>query len=181
MTREDLYAEVENQTGLTLPDDLETLGGESAALALGGGFDPEAMFNSADGSDVEVGVKVQGDPEGIESVLDKLREPMGSAGSVLASETQGDFVGISPNDAYRGQLVEDGGLGETDAFAAVVDDADTANAVFFVNFDAGDNWLATLAGDDPEVKENVEPLSGFGMSAWREDETSHAVVRLTTN
>ena len=57
-----------------LPEDIETLFGESAVLALGSDFDPEAVFESSDGSDVPVALKVKGDPEEIEAVLEKLRD-----------------------------------------------------------------------------------------------------------
>src|SRR3712207_8718156 len=44
-----------------LPEDAETLAGESAALVLGSDLDPEALSGSSDGSDVPVAVKIQGD------------------------------------------------------------------------------------------------------------------------
>jgi hypothetical protein len=54
--------------------------------------------------------------------------------------------------------------------------------VLFVDFDADDNWLARLAGEeDPEMAENIEPLSAFGVTGWLEDGVSHSVVRLTTD
>lgn len=78
MTTEELFAELSAQSGLDLPADAETLAGESAVLAVGSDFDAEQMMNSGDGSDVPVGVKVQGDPGAIEAVLDKVRGQMGT-------------------------------------------------------------------------------------------------------
>ena len=69
--------ELSDETGLDLPGDAETLAGDSAALALGSDFDPEAFFSSDDRSDVPVAVKIKGDPDEIEKVLDKLREMAG--------------------------------------------------------------------------------------------------------
>ena len=43
-----------------------------AALSFGSDFDPEAFFNSGDGSDIPVALKVQGDPDAIRAVLDKI-------------------------------------------------------------------------------------------------------------
>ena len=67
-------------SGLDLPADAETLAGDSAALALGSDFDPDAFSSSDDGSDIPIAVKIKGDPDEIEKVLDKLREMAGPAG-----------------------------------------------------------------------------------------------------
>ena len=71
-TADDLIAEAEEATGLDLPDDVETLFGDSFALALSSDFDPEAFFEAPDPAGFPVAAKVQGDPDGIAAVLDKL-------------------------------------------------------------------------------------------------------------
>ena len=74
-------------------DDVETLFGDSAALALGADFDPEAVFESSDGADVPIALKVDGDPEEIEAVLEKLRAQLTSEEMlVLDSDAEGDTV-----------------------------------------------------------------------------------------
>ena len=77
-------------------------------------------------------------------------------------------------------MLEDGGLGDTDAFQNVVREAEQASAVVFVNFDAGD-WLTALAEGDKQAEENLEPLQGLGFSIWTSDEGAHAMFRLTTD
>jgi hypothetical protein len=176
----DLLDEMTADTGLDLPADVETLAGRSAAFALGSDFDSETFYNSAGGSGVPVGLKVQGDPEEIESVLDKVRPQLGPGSSFVDSDSDGDVVVIGPDADYRAQLLDDGGLGDSDVFRDVVREADDAAAILFVNFDAGD-WLTGAVGDDPETTENVEPLEGLGMSAWLDDDTSHLVLRVTTD
>ena len=52
--------------------------------------------------------------------------------------------------------------------------------MLFVNFDAGDNWLAKLAGDDQQVADNLEPLQGLGMSAWQSGDAGHALLPRST-
>ena len=79
-----------------------------------------------------------------------------------------------------GELLEDGGLGDTDAFQNVVREAEQASAIFYVNFDAGD-WLTSLAEGDQEMTDNLEPLQGLGFSTWTTDEGAHAIFRLTTD
>ncbi|MEO5853502.1 MAG: DUF3352 domain-containing protein [Nocardioides sp.] len=180
-TTADLFAELSDQTGLELPVDVETMMGDSAVLAVGGDFDAEQMMSSSDGSDVPIGLKVQGDPEAIQVVLDKLGSQPGSEATIFEADAEGQVIAIGPNDDYRGRLLVDGTLGESDTFRDVVRDADQAGVVFYLDFDAGNGWLTTLAGDDPEVAANVERLSAVGISAWSEDGVGHGVLRLTTD
>ncbi len=180
MSGEELLDELATASGLDLPEDVETLAGKSAALALGGDFDLETFVNSADGSGVPLGLKVQGDPDAIDSVLDKLRPQLDGAESLIGSDSDGDLIAIGPDADYRKRLLEDGGLGDSEVFENVVREADDAAAILFVNFDAGD-WLASLADGDQEVEDNLEPLQGLGLSAWFQDDASHAVLRLTTD
>ena len=177
---EELMKQLGDASGLDLPGDVEALTGESVAVSLGSDFDPETAFNSGDGSGVPVAVKVQGDPDRVAGVLDKLRPKLGPMAGVLGSDSSGDVTAIGPDADYRATVLEDGDLGSTDAFQDVVREAGDASAVFFVNFDAG-NWLVDLASGDQEAVDNLEPLEGLGVSAWQVDETSHVVLRLTTN
>ncbi|MGZ5405299.1 MAG: DUF3352 domain-containing protein [Nocardioides sp.] len=177
MTVEDMESELEAATGLTIAD-IETLAGESAAISLGSDINAETLFNSSDGSDIPVGAKVQGDAAAIQEVLDSLSETMG--GDLVGNDVEGDMVAVGPNPDYRGQLLEDGGLGDSDVYQNVVRESGDANTILFVNFDAGD-WLTGLAEGDQKVSDNLEPLEGLGLSSWTNDGDSHAVFRLTTN
>jgi hypothetical protein len=178
---DDLIAELESESGLDLPEDAETLAGDAAALSVGSDFDPEVFFNSTDGSGVPVGVKVKGDADAIEAVLAKIRGTLDAGeASFLDSDSEGDMVAIGPDADYRGQVLADGDLGGSDVFRDVVPDADRADAIVYVNFDAGD-WLVNLASGDQEAEDNLTPLAGAGLSGWTDDEVSHLVLRITTN
>jgi hypothetical protein len=171
-----LVAQAEQWTGLALPEDLETLFGDSTVLAVGNDVDPQAFANS------EVGVKVKGDAQAIEGVLDKVRNRIGEPMSEpLHSRSAGDAVAIGPNDDYLAEIIEDGGLGDSEAFRDVVREADRAGAILFVNFDAGDAWLDAIAEGDQEARDNLEPLKALGISTWQDGDTGHGLVRLTTN
>ncbi len=174
-TPEQMLAQAEKWTGLALPEDLETLFGDSTVLAIGNDFDPEAFANS------EVGLKVKGDPAAIEGVLDKVRNRIGPMSAPLQSRSSGDVVAIGPNDDYLGEILGDGGLGQSEAFRNVVREAERAGAIVFVNFDAGGDWLSALAEGDPDARENLEPLEGLGISSWQDGDTGHGMVRLTTD
>jgi hypothetical protein len=179
MTADDLEAQLQAMTGLTL-DDVETAFGESAVIALDSDIDPQAIFSSADGSSIPVGAKIRGDAAAIEEVFGKLSQSMGSEAAFLGTDAEGDHVAVGPNADYRASLLEDGDLGDSAVYQDVIREGDRASAVIFVNFDAND-WLAGLLEGQQEAQDNVAPLSGLGMSSWVEDDTSHAVVRLTTD
>jgi Protein of unknown function (DUF3352) len=182
MSADELMSQLSEEVGLDLPGDVETLTGESAALAIGGDFDPEALFDFRDSTDVPVGLKVQGDPDAIESVLDKLRPQLGRpAESLLGSDAEGDVIAIGPDEGYRARLLEHGDLGGSDVFQNVVREADGAAAILFVNFDATGGWLSEVNGDDPEAAENLAPLQGLGLSTWLDGDTSRLVLRITTD
>ncbi len=172
-------AQAEAQTGLTLPEDVETLLGQQVAVALGSGFDMEQLVNSGDPSGLPVGVKVQGDADQINAIMEKLGSSSGLP-DMFQTETEGDTVAWSLNPDYRSSLVGDGGLGDSETFQDVVPEADRANGVFYVDFDAGD-WLTSLTQGDTEAQDNLEPLSALGISSRVEGETTHALVRLTTD
>jgi hypothetical protein len=176
---DELVAEIEGDTGLVLPDDAEALLGDSAALAVSSDIDPEAFVNG-DGSDLPVGVKIRGDADEIEAVLDKIRAHLPPGEPELVSDTDGDLVAVGLDADYVAGLLGEDQLGDTDAFESVADDAEDAAAVLFVNFDAG-GWLDALAEDDQELADNLEPLQAFGLTVSRDDDVAHAVLRLTTN
>jgi hypothetical protein len=180
-TTEELLSSLSEESGLDLPADAETLAGDSAALAIGSDIDPDAIFDSEDGSDVPVAVKIKGDPDEIEKVLEKLREMAGSEANVLDSDADGDTIVVGPNDDYRSDVLEDGDLGGNDVFKDVVRESGQASTIVFVNVNEFEDAIKDAAGDDDEILDNIEPLSGFGITSWIDDDVAHAVVRLTTD
>jgi hypothetical protein len=180
---DDLLAEAKEQLGLDLPADAETLLGSSLTLALDADFDPEAFMSTEGPGEVSgAGVKILGSAEDIDAVLDKIRSASGGADEGALDSDSGDgVVAIGPDADYRKVLLEDGGLGDTERFKRVVEHADDATAILYLDVDALDGWLADLTGDDADVRDNLEPLSAVGVSAWQEDDVAHAVVKVTTD
>lgn len=180
-TTEELLESLSAGTGLDLPEDAETLLGDGAVVAVGGAFDMETLVNSTDATGVPFGVKVSGDADAIEEVLDKLRGqlPPGASDS-LASDSSGDAVAIGPSSDYRAALLEQGGLGETDTFRDVIRNSDRASMVTYVDFDAGD-WLASISESDDRAAENLEPLAAFGTESWLDGDVGYWTMRVTTD
>lgn len=179
---DELASELSDMTGLDLPADAETLAGDSAALVLGSDFDMDSLFSSGDTPDVPVAVKIQGDPDEIEKVLDKLRAQAGPDAGFLESDQDGDMIVVGPSSDFRAEVLKDGGLGDDEVFKDVVREADKAQMVLFVNVDEFEDAIASAAGDgDRELVDNIKPVSGFGITQWQEDGVTHAVVRLATD
>jgi hypothetical protein len=173
-------AQFEAETGLAFPEDIETLLGEGVTISLGSGIDPDAITNGGP-SEVPAGIKVKGDAGEIQAVLDKISAQLGPEAEEFMKVSEGDgYAVLSPQDDYRGKLESRGDLGDNADYAAVVE-SDDAQAVMFVNFDADDNWLARVTEDMPEVSDNVEPLSAFGVSGWVDGDVMHGLFKLTTD
>ena len=181
MSVDDMLAEAEAETGLTLPEDIETLFGDGVAVAVGPGIDPDAIADGGPG-EVPAGIRIAGDPGEIQEVLDKLKATAGDPEiEPFLEVTEGDgFAVLALKEAYRSDLADKGSLGDSAAYQEVMDDTE-AQSVLFVDFDADDGWLVRVSEEDPEISENLEPLSAVGVSAWVDDEVLHSLVKLTTD
>lgn len=196
MSLEEAIEEFESETGLSVPEDVETLTGESIAIVVDGDIDPDA-FSSFDYQNIPIGLKVKGDADKIEELVDDLRERAiadGAPADIVSSKVDGDYVLISSSEDYLDKLADEDGLADTDLFEQVVPEDGDASSVFFINFDAGSKkgWLYDLvksvAGifmdedseELEEVLENIEPLEGLGGSSWIDGDVAHSRLTLTT-
>lgn len=168
-----LEDQLSQMTGLDFPTDIDTLLGNGLTISLGKDFDPSSIHNPAD---LPVALKINGDPDKIQQVIDKIKGRLGSASSLLGTDTDSDNIAIGPNDAYRKSVLADGGLGSDATFKNVVPHADKASAVVYVNFNDFDKLVGS--GEDAE---NFKVLDGLGMSAWYDGTTQHSFTRLSTD
>ncbi len=179
-TIDEQLAQFESETGLAFPEDIETLLGEGVTVSLGSGLDPDAVANGGPG-EVPVGIRIDGDADEIQAVLDKIAAQAGPEVAELMQVTEGDgYAVLALQDGYRGELEGGGSLGDSAAYAEVVE-SDKAQSVLFVNFNTDDDWLVRLTGDSPEVSKNLEPLSAFGVSGWVDDDVVHGLLTVTTD
>ncbi|WP_299923706.1 DUF3352 domain-containing protein [uncultured Nocardioides sp.] len=177
---DDQLAQFEQETGLAFPEDVETLLGDGVTVSMGSGLDPDAVANGGPG-EVPAGIRIKGDAQEIQAVLDKISAQAGPEAAELLQVTEGDgYAVLALQDDYRSALEGAGSLGDSATYSGVVE-ADEAQSVLFVNFNADDDWLVRLAGDMPEVSENLEPLAALGISGWVDDEVVHGLVKLTTD
>lgn len=179
-------AEVEAATGLTLPEDVEALLGEGTSLAVDRELDLQALFGG-DLTRLPTGLRIDGEPDQVLPVVEKIRTAMGPQGGLLLTETGDGLVALGTNPDYLATLAGDGSLGEEALFQRAVPRAAQAQSVFFLDLDAGaalaDPFLGTLAADEAAtVRANLEPLEALGASSdTAEDGVFHTVWRLTTD
>ncbi|WP_210443433.1 DUF3352 domain-containing protein [Nocardioides sp. SYSU D00065] len=177
---DEMLAQLEAETGLAFPEDVETLLGEGVTMSVGPGIDPDAIANGGPG-EVPFGVTIKGDAAEIQDVLDKISALAGPEAAEYLEVTEGDgYAVLALQDDYRSKLESGGSLGTTEAFEEVVEQ-DDAQAALFVDFDADEDWLVRLTQDMPEVSENLAPLSALGVSGWIEGDVVHGLFKVTTD
>jgi hypothetical protein len=181
MSRADLTRQIEQSTGLQVPDDVETMMGDSTTFAVGGDIDVKAMVNAPDGSQIPVGAVVKGDPGSIEGVLDRLRSSNAPLAQLLGSDSSGGLVAIGPSADYRTQLLAGGHLGDTQAFRDVVPSPDHASEVLFVDMDRFQKSVKEGTGSDQQTTENLAPLEAIGFSAWVDGDLGRLSLRVATH
>lgn len=164
-----LLPQLEGLTGLSLPEDAETLLGDGGAAGIGS--DAAAL----DSGEPPVGAVIRGDAEAITGVLDRLLATTGV--DDLTVESDGDQVVLGAQGDWVASLREGGDLAGSDAFDDVVVDEDLG-ALIFVDFNAGD-WIQDAAEGEEQALDILTKLSAFGLSAWSEDGTGHVVAKVT--
>jgi hypothetical protein len=186
----DTLTSIEDQTGLTLPEDLQDLLGNAVTLSIGGKA-PADLGDLDDFSAVPVGLVIHGDATKIKAVIASIEEHTGLKLSDIPLNVLGgkDRVVLSPSKGYAEALQRAGTLGRSKRFTDAVPDADRATALAYVDFDSA--WRDTLlkfAGDDGSsaddvrtAKENTEPLKSLGISTWLDGDVSHALIKISTD
>jgi hypothetical protein len=180
LASDDAMRELSRETGLNLPDDIETLLGSGTTVSIGKDFDFEAAENSDTLSGLPIGATVKGDPAAIEKVLDKIRAKAGDL-AFLGSDSSGDLVAIGPTADYRKQLLDGGDLGSDDTFRGVVPDAEHAASIVYLSMDALEPSITKAVDGDQQTLENLTPLRAFGMSSWTDGGTARFSLKVTTN
>lgn len=171
---DDALSQLESETGLT-PEDLQTLLGDGVSFAVDSSIDVSALRSGS--SEIPMGLRINGDPDEIAPLVERLVETAGLTGTVVVERGDGAVaVGMSPE--YAALLAGDGDLGGQEAFTGALPELDETAGGLFVDFDAGD-WLTRLVQDEePDAVENLEPLSSLGVSGAVDGDVSRVHLRL---
>ena len=174
-------AEAEARTGLSLPEDLQTLLGDGVAVALDSSVDLGSIAQTGNVMELPLGLRINGDPGEVVPLVEKVIAAAGAEGMVVV-ETGDDVVAVGLDPEHVAALTEDGGLAGEDTFEQALPEFQSSSGAFYVDFDAGD-WLTGVfeaAPDAEETRRNVEPLSGLGISGRTDGDVAHGLVRLLT-
>jgi hypothetical protein len=181
--------EAEQESGLDLPEDLQTLLGKAVILSLGGDA-PASLDDIQEVDDVPAGILIHGDADKIKAIIAKAEDNLDLHLSdiPLVVDGSGDKLAIATSSDYADDLLKSGGLGSDDGFRDAVPDADRAAGILYVDFDS--DWSDTLAdmvaseeGTDSgdEVHDNLAPLRTVGFNTWEDGDVSHALLKVTTD
>jgi hypothetical protein len=182
----DALATAEDQMGLRLPDDLQTLLGDGWTLSLGGKA-PDSLDQLGGPQDLPAGLVLHGDAEKIKGLITKVEDHLGMHLSDVPVDvtSSGDKVALSTG-GYGEELLKPGALHSAAGFRAVVPHADDASAILYVDFDS--KWLDVIAksatdGDRAaaEFEDNTRPLRSLGFSTWQEGDVSHMLLKVATD
>lgn len=175
-----LIDEVESSTGLSLPEDVETLTKGGVVLAVGPGLDPEALANSTDLSQLPIALKLSGDPDDIQAVIAKITAAVPGGADAVGTTVDGDDVVVGPDEAYREEVAGDGDLGTSSTYTDVVPDGDSPG-VLYVDVNGFDAAMRSLAAGDQEVLDNVAPLRGIGVSSRIDGDVTRFTLKISTD
>ena len=166
---EDQLAAIEDETGLKLPEDLETVLGDRVAVA--GRWEDGAP---------EVGARTHPeDRAAARDVVDKVLALF--EGHELDVVDAGDdelVIGYGQGYAERLAGDEGGDLGDLDLVDEALVDLDSASAALYVDLQAVlEAFFGVAEHDDPEA-ENLRPLKAVGMTAHSDGDEQSFRLRL---
>jgi hypothetical protein len=163
-------AQIEAQTGLRLPEDLQTLFGQDVVLAV----DSEGLLTAVPG----MGLRSVTDPEAAADLANRLERALAvwTGGFGITAEGIDDGMVIASTPEYADQLVSgDGELGQSSAFRRAVPDAANATYVVWLDFAAISGSLALA---EPDAADVIAPLQGFGLGVTPDDGGTTVRARL---
>ncbi len=176
-------ADFEAESGFSLPDDLATILGDNIMfVADAEGLTSEAL-ESEQFDAVNAGIRFTGDAEAQKALYDEVSQLLGSQESLPLTtlEAEDGFV-LATNDSYAETLKDLGGdLGGSEAFASVIDDAESKELVFYFNWDLVEDQVIDAVSDDPEVADNIKPLRAVGITVDIDGDYTSIVTKVSVN
>ena len=168
--------EAEQETGLKLPDDVETLLGDGFTVSADATPTSRSSRTRRTRCDVPAGMRIKGDADKITPIIDKIKAAVGEKADDVVVDSSGDLVAVGTNPDYVSQAAGQGRPGLAGVVRQRGPRGRTRPARCCTsNFDAGDGWaeeLADLLSDgDPGAKANIEPLDALGISGWVDDDS----------
>lgn len=154
-------AAIEAEYGIVVPDDVQTLLGDDAVLAVDG----EGLLTGLPG----VGVRSVTDPAAGADLARRLEDALAplTGGFGVTARPVDDGMVVATSGEFADQLAAgDGALGDAPLVTAALPDLGEASSVLWLDLAAiGD--IAPLAA--PEAASVLDPLAGLGVTATPDD------------
>ncbi|MET1062598.1 MAG: hypothetical protein ABWX71_06855 [Aeromicrobium sp.] len=178
---QDFIDQIERETGLRLPEDLETLFGDTLTLAVGArNVEQLPTFGGpGDLSTLDVALSLTSDRAQALDLVQRLADLAADVGiPLVTAATDRGAVLATNQDAADAVSDPDGTLGERDTFTEVVPDAEGSSSGLFVDIGAIIDALQQADPPDDLAKdlEEASDLSAFGLSVGEDDD--HSTLRL---
>lgn len=172
--------QIKDQTGIALPEDLETL--------LGKQFDLVVSEKSVKNESPVLGARLLTDPakaEGVLANLDKLLNQSAggnaAAGTLrLHRKTEGDVVYVGSTQSYLDELAGGGSLGDDPTLKEAAPNLDKASGGLFVNVDKIEGLYLT-GMPEGQQKDMLAAAKAIGMSTVKNGDRYDSITRLLVN
>lgn len=190
---DEALSELESETGLSVPTDIETLLGDNLLVAVDGeGLSADSLQGGLGGFDprqLNLGVRFSGDKADLddlyERVLDLVQQQTGAADVPFSKVDFDSGFAMATNDDYGQTLADlDGDLGDTADFKSVIDDGAGSSFAFYFDWNAIEDDvldLATQAGAEQGLIDNLKPLRAFGISNTASGDYSLTTMRVSVD
>ncbi|MEV7397840.1 hypothetical protein [Aeromicrobium sp. NPDC092404] len=179
-----MIAEFERSTGLKLPEDLETLFGESLTVSIGSSNleNVPALSGPADVAELDVALKMTTDPAKAIDLATRLAALASQVGIELPTKETDDGAIIATNeDAAEAIDTPNGKLGDDDTFTSVMPYGDDTAFGLFV--DVGTILDKLMEADPPDdVAKDIEEartVKAVGLSGGKDGEHSVFSLRVS--
>lgn len=178
----DEAAQQASDAGLTLPDDLMTVLGDSMVLSVGPGIVEAFTTMSPTDSGVPelpVGYRVTTDTQQLQTLLNDN----GVGAGVLALRDDNGTLTLGTHQAHVDALADGTGdtLGASDLFTRAIADADDSDFTLFVNVNPFEQYYLPEV-TEADAREALELLGAVGMSSTNEGEgDGRFTLRLVTD
>ena len=164
-------AQIKEQFGITIPDDIAAALGSRAVLSLGPPADQDMPA---------IALRVSGDRPTLTKLVGVVDDNGGEFWPPMAQVNAGSDTVVATSQIYAEAVAKGSGLAASKVFADAVPDADEAQQVVFVDIAA----LVKAYGGPLDMSEadrkNLQSLSALGFSSGRDGSASTFKVRLTT-
>jgi hypothetical protein len=182
----------EDQTGLSIPADIETLLGDNLLLAVDSeGLTADVFQDPSGAGDVDklnAGLRFKGDREKLDDLYQRIENLVQTSFMTTLPFSKVDFADgfvMATNDGYGKTLVDlDGNLGESEQFQSVVDDAANKELVAYFDWDMVQDQIVQAArenGATDDDIDNITPLRAFGYSSETVGDYTFSTFQMSVN